>query len=534
MRRASLLISLLVGLSFPASGQMLSVDKTSAWVGTQFIVTLNAQNWRDDSEQGMGAILAVGDAKANTSGAYLFPVLTPGGLTETQRSYNDARAICQVTLRADGSAREVQLTAAYPGKANEDLWVYVVELELASGSPPPVFLIGTTVTFTASLLPVSSPTAPFFGAGPTKPDDVYWEGQVNSSTDLTTAGNWGSSANDAGDKLICVKSLEGCAEAAITVTVYAIVDLIFETGSNFLEVDSPLKLKAIFYPAGPPAGQAVWNLTAPTGTTPATTSALVSPPNGEDSGTLNPDVPGLYTIVANCGSSSQTREVIVYRIEWDRLEGHASLEESKNKTTGPVGASNFLLPTPKLGGNTGGSVAITPSIAGNPLDWFLTKNEAKGPSLLIAIEFQTKGSLVRSYLNDYCTPSGDSMFDVYLNLGGASCDVEVSISPDLDASITPAALPGGTDPDWLYGKAFGLIVDMTGMNPPFTKMEYRVLADGTTDPHTPAFTANFILTATSRQKLCRASGNVGGGDGAGTLTVWKASSKPTITISKHL
>lgn len=533
MRRASLLISLLVGLSFPAPGQMMSVDKTSAWVGTQFIVTLNAQNWRDDSEQGMGAILAVGDAKANTSGAYLFPVLTPGGLTEIQRSYNAMGDVCYVTLWADGSAREVQLTAAYPGKANEDLWVYVVELELASGSPPPV-LIGTTVTFTAGLLPASSPTLPFSGAGPTKPGDVYWQGPVDFTTDLTTDSNWGTLASDAGDKSVWVYSAGGYAHASVDLPVYAIVDLTFETGSDFLETGNSFKLKAIFYPAGPPAGQAVWNLTAPTGTTPGTTSALVSPPNGEDTGTLTPDVLGSYTIVANCGSSSLTKDVIAYRIEWDRIGlKHASMEVVLGGTpTTESTTVNLLAPSIISYGIAGGSVTLTPAVPGNPITWDEEKNQFQGPTLALEIEFQSRGELVRRSWAQSAQISGESCYGAFLNLGNASCKVEVSISATLSASInaTPGTDPPGVGPNIIYGNATAKIE--AGGLASFPTISYRLnyytgehYGDG---PNPTTITG----TAGSRTKLFEASANVEAGDGSNLLTTWKATCQPTVTVQR--
>ena len=520
--------NLLVGLSGPTWAAMINVSPTSAWVGTYFAVTLNAVDWRDNSEAGQGQLkgLAAADP-SNYSGEYIFPDLSNlSGLVEVETVTDGA--VRTKTLYADGAARQVTLIATSPTDGTfENATIFVVDLDLTSDAPTPL-LIGTTVNFTARLAPLGSLATQPSGGISWVPD------LVASGTALTTASSWGSAAADAGDKNVWVASNSGNAFSILHLTVYALVELTFESGSDFMEVSMPFSIKAHFYPIGLPAGQPIWSLS------PATGSALTSPADGLETVTLSPDKPGQYTLTATCGTSSKTITNIAYRIEWDRTAGkHASLEPS-SYVSPILGALNLLTYTLALdeisatANGTGGSVVLTPPIAGNPTTWDGTTNQFRGPSLLLEIEFQTRGSDVARAFSDNAQPSGESHYSAYLNLGGASCDIEVSISAAMDAWIDSGGAVNGTAPYIFYGDAWALIEGVLDASNGkiIQDMEFRV-----TEPYIfkqkGLNPSTFNLSAVGRQKLCTASANIKGVDGAATLATWRATCQPTISVHKR-
>lgn len=409
MRSALLLLNLLVGLSCPTWAAMISVSPTSAWVGTYFTVTLNAVDWRDNSEAGQRQLkgLAAADP-SNYSGEYIFPVLSNlSGLVQTDTVTDGA--VRTNTLYADGAARQVDLIATSPteGTIIENARIFVVDLDLTSDAPTPL-LIGTTVNFTARLAPLGSlATQPSSG--------ISWiPDLVAAGTALTTASSWGTAAADAGDKNVWVASNSGNACSSLPLTVYALVELTYESGSDFMEMGTasspnPFSIKAHFYPNSLPVGQPIWSLT------PASGSFISSPANGLETVDISPDVPGQYVLTATW-TSSQSITNIAYRIEWDRTAGkHASLEPS-SYVSPILGALNLLTYTLALdeisatANGTGGSVVLTPPIAGNPTAWDGTTNQFRGPSLLLEIEFQTRGSDVARAFSDNAQPSGESHY----------------------------------------------------------------------------------------------------------------------------
>lgn len=530
MRSALLLLTLLVGLACPTWAAMMSVSPTSAWVGTYFTVTLNAVDWRDNSEAGQGQLkgLAAADP-SNYSGEYIFPNLSNlSGLVEVETVTDGA--VRTKTLYADRAARQVTLIATSPTDGTfENATIFVVDLDLTSDAPTPL-LIGTTVNFTAGLAPLGSLATQPAGGISWVPD------LVASGTALTTASAWGTTAADAGYKDVWVASNSGTAFSILHLTVYALVDLTYESGSDFIEVDMPFSIKAHFYPIGPPTGQPIWSLS------PATGSALTSPADGLETVTLTPDKPGQYTLTATCGTSSKTITNIAYRIEWDRTAGkHASIELNTSATP-PVGALISLFPPVFAMFSLIPAYANVIMIPSNPdvppeIDWGDFINQFQGPSLLHEFTMNTRGLDVAAAYNDAAQPSGEIEYTAVLNVGAATCKATVTITATLGAYVSPPSSHVTQVPPYEYaGTAWAQVEVPDGVPPDndgvFSKMLYWVDAYRDTINIGGNYTSFTLNNVTGRRNLCRVSANVRGVDGASDNAIFMATVYPTIYVSK--